>query len=216
MTAAQTAARARFKKAVKIAADIRKKNPKLTQAEAVKKAFATIGAPAKKAAVKKKAAPAKKSAVKKKAAPKKKAVKKSCVTDHRDSKSHNVNIRVVSGYKSRNPYITEKKLSEVRKNFNPDAIERKYTLTELKKMNPTYFSNRKKDNQKYKLVYLIKGFGKKVQYLLEKLITKNHLGKKVTRYFATPIGTFGTINTPEIMEFKLSEFQKKIGKKVTF
>lgn len=93
MTAAQKAAQARFKKAVKIAADIRKKNPKLTQAEAVKKAFATIGAPAKKSA------PAKKAAPKKKAAPAKKAAKKSCATDHRDNKSHNVNIRVVSGTK---------------------------------------------------------------------------------------------------------------------
>ncbi len=102
MTDAQKKARARFKKAIDEAAKLRKKNPKLSQAEAVKKAWAilygkerTIGGPAKKAA--KKAAPrkaaAKKSAPKKagkKCAPKKPA-------SHSDSKSHNVNIRVMSG-----------------------------------------------------------------------------------------------------------------------
>jgi len=67
MTAAQKAAQNRFKQAVKIASGLRKKDPKLTQAEAVKKAFATIGAPAKKASPKKaaKKAPAKKAAPKK-------------------------------------------------------------------------------------------------------------------------------------------------------
>lgn len=112
MTDAQKKARARFKKAIEEAAKLRKKNPKLSQAEAVKKAWAIlygkerakkIGAPAKKAA--KKAAPKKsapKKAAPKKAAPKKPAKKcapkKSAPGErHTDTKSHNVNIRVMSG-----------------------------------------------------------------------------------------------------------------------
>jgi len=102
MTDAQKKARVRFKKAIEEAAKLRKKNPKLSQADAVKKAWATlygkerakkIGAPAKKAA--KKSAP--KKAAPKKAA-KKCAPKKSAPGErHTDSKSHNVNIRVISG-----------------------------------------------------------------------------------------------------------------------
>ena len=89
MTAKQKAARANFKKAVTEAQKLRKSNPKLTQAQALKQAFA---ANKKVGAVKKKAAP-------KKAAPKKVASKR--ITDiHKDSKSHNVNIRVVSGIDS--------------------------------------------------------------------------------------------------------------------
>jgi hypothetical protein len=92
MTAKQKAARANFKKAVTEAQKLRKSNPKLTQAQALKQAFA---ANKKVGAIKKKAAPKKKAAVKK-AAPKKVASKR--ITDiHKDSKSHNVNIKVVSG-----------------------------------------------------------------------------------------------------------------------
>jgi hypothetical protein len=61
MTAKQKAAREKFKKVVAEAGKLRKKNPKLTQAQAVKQAFA----------MQKKV-----SAVKKKSAPKKKAAKK--------------------------------------------------------------------------------------------------------------------------------------------
>jgi len=105
MTAKQKAARERFKKVVAEAGKLRKKNPKLTQAQAVKQAFAIsyskAGEVKKVGSVKKKAAPKKKAALKK-AAPKKKAASKKVaskrITDiHKDSKSHNVNIRVVSG-----------------------------------------------------------------------------------------------------------------------
>jgi hypothetical protein len=103
MTAKQKAARANFKKAVTEAQKLRKSNPKLTQAQALKQAFAKnkkVGAVKKKAAPKKKAA-LKKAAPKKKAALKKVASKR--ITDiHKDSKSHNVNIRVVSGTKKTN------------------------------------------------------------------------------------------------------------------
>jgi len=122
MTAKQKAAREKFKKVVAEAGKLRKKNPSLTQAQAVKQAWAIsyskAGETKKVGAVKKKAAP-KKSAPKKKAAPKKVASKR--ITDiHKDSKSHNVNIKVVSGFLGR-------------------LIVKTFTLSELKKMNPIYF-----------------------------------------------------------------------------
>lgn len=89
MTAKQKAARAKFKAIVKEASKLRKKNPKLTQAQAVKQAWA-ISYGKKRAGV---------GAVKKKLAPTKVKAKKSKRTSemHTDTKSHNVNIRVVSG-----------------------------------------------------------------------------------------------------------------------
>lgn len=96
MTAAQKKAQSKFKEAVKLAKKIRLSNPKLSHPEAVKKAFSQLAGPVKPAA-KKTAKPA----AKKTAQPiaKKKA---SCSPDHSDNKSHNVNIRVMSGY----PYAT--------------------------------------------------------------------------------------------------------------
>jgi hypothetical protein len=73
MTAKQRAARAKFKAVVAEAKKLRKKNPKLTQAQAVKQAFA-ISYGKKRAGV---------------------------GETHKDTKSHNVNIRVVSGIKKK-------------------------------------------------------------------------------------------------------------------
>ena len=89
MTAKQKAAREKFKKVVAEAGKLRKKNPKLTQAQAVKQAWAISYSKEDKSKV---------GQIKKKAAPKKSASKR--ITDiHKDSKSHNVRISVVSGYK---------------------------------------------------------------------------------------------------------------------
>ena len=95
MTAKQKAARAKFKAIVKEAGKLRKKNPKLTQAEAVKQAWA-ISYGKKRAGV---GAVKKKTVTKKKAKPTKVKAKKGKRTSemHTDTKSHNVNIRVVSG-----------------------------------------------------------------------------------------------------------------------
>jgi hypothetical protein len=93
MTVKQKAARAKFTKAIAEAKKLRAKNPKLTQAAAVKQAFAILYSkdkPKKVGAVKKKAAV-------KKEAPKKKAAVKKTDSYHKDTKSHNVNIRVISG-----------------------------------------------------------------------------------------------------------------------
>ena len=95
MTAKQKAARAKFKAIVKEASKLRKKNPKLTQAQAVKQAWA-ISYGKKRAGV---------GAVKKKAAKKKAAKKKSASSVHKDTKSHNVNIRVMSGIGKTKFYI---------------------------------------------------------------------------------------------------------------
>lgn len=88
MTAKQKAARAKFKAIVKEASKLRKKNPSLTQAQAVKQAWA-ISYGKKRAGV----------GATKKATPTKVKAKKSKATGemHTDTKSHNVNIRVVSG-----------------------------------------------------------------------------------------------------------------------
>lgn len=111
MTAKQKAAREKFKKVVAEAAKLRKKNPSLTQAQAVKQAFAISyakgGEVKKVGAVKKKAAPKKKVALKKaatkKVATKVKAKKSKTTEQHTDTKSHNVNIRVVSGMDYNDP-----------------------------------------------------------------------------------------------------------------
>jgi len=129
MTVKQKAARAKFKMAIAETKKLRAKNPKLSQAQALKQAFAIlygkdktvkkVGAVKKKSAVKK-AAPKKKATVKKaaskkkatvkKAAPKKKASVKKLKSYHKDTKSHNVNIRVVSGIgKMNNEFINSLK-----------------------------------------------------------------------------------------------------------
>ena len=88
MTAKQRAARAKFKAVVKEAGKLRKKNPSLTQAMAVKQAWA-ISYGKKRAEV---------GAVKKATPTKVKAKKGKRTSEmHTDTKSHNVNIRVMSG-----------------------------------------------------------------------------------------------------------------------
>ena len=85
MTAAQKKNVERFKKAAAEAKKLRKKNPKLTQAQAVKQAFAILYRTGKVRGSKK-------------TETKKKTVKRRTAKSyHKDTKSHNVNIRVVSG-----------------------------------------------------------------------------------------------------------------------
>jgi len=105
MTAKQKANRERFKKVVAEAKKLRNKNPKLTQAQAVKQAWAIMYSK-KRAGV---------GAVKKKIAKKKAAPKKSS-SYHKDTKSHNVNIRVISGWKKGKTKFVEKKEKAPKKN----------------------------------------------------------------------------------------------------
>ncbi len=167
MTAKQRAARAKFKQTVAEAKRLRKKNPKLTQAQALKQAFAIsyskkrvsgyskerkelnkrvtveirkkrkkspdefINKYRKKDAIKEAYLATGLSGIKKKAAPTKVKAKKRRSTEmHTDTKSHNVNIRVVSGIKRDTGYIGR-------------TIIKKFSLAELKRLNPIYFQKGK-------------------------------------------------------------------------
>lgn len=148
MTAAQKAAKANFKKAI----EYRKKT-----GVSLKEAFAHVygkkkvgAAPKKKAA--KKAAP-KKAAKKvvKKAAPKKAAKKKHTKygvvkkhvrrvagmkkpeSVHKDTKSHNVNIRVMSGLKDVNSYLLDQLNATLTRIKNTEEAISKLTVGILKK-----------------------------------------------------------------------------------
>lgn len=168
MTAAQKAAKANFKKAI----EYRKKT-----GVSLKEAFAhvygkkKVGAAPKKKAAKKKAAP-KKAAKKfaKKAAPKKAAKKKHTKYGvvkkhvrrvaglHKDTKSHNVNIRVVSGFEKidftrinndvyGNPrYVVHflEFLNNEEKSFLPFSKKYEYALKKAK-----LIGGRKFDNKQY-------------------------------------------------------------------
>lgn len=92
MTAKQRAARARFKAVVKEAGKLRKKNPKLTQAEAVKQAWAISYSKERKG--------------------------KKLGETHKDTKSHNVNIRVVSGWRKGNTAMIERGESKIKNKKN--------------------------------------------------------------------------------------------------
>ena len=143
MTAAQKAAKANFKKAI----EYRKKT-----GVSLKEAFAhvygkkKVGAAPKKKAAKKKAAPKKsakkivkkKSAPKKKIAPKKaakkvvrkaapkKAARKKPISYHKDTKSHNVNIRVVSGISNTKKLQNQEIIKKYNDNINEIAKQEKY------------------------------------------------------------------------------------------
>jgi hypothetical protein len=131
MTAAQKAAKEKFSKAIAY---------RTKTGVSLKEAFAHVYGK-KVGAVKKKAAPKKKAAVKKvtvkKAAPKKKAASKKLTSSHKDIKSHNVNIRVVSGLK-------KKKINNA-KNSNIKSIGALYeffdvkSLTDIDSLKKMYF-----------------------------------------------------------------------------
>ena len=102
MTAKQKANQARFKKVVAEAKKLRKKNPKLTQAQAVKQAWAIqINKENKNPInrVKKYIDEAKEGIKRGYYGTEYKKKRKKVSGSHKDTKSHNVNIRVVSGIK---------------------------------------------------------------------------------------------------------------------
>lgn len=118
MTAKQRAARAKFKAVVKEAQKLRKKNPKLTQAQAVKQAWAI--------SYSKERSGKKLGATKKKSATKVKAKKSKSTEMHTDTKSHNVNIRVVSGIDEKlQKQITHEVLKKIDDNITEIAQREK-------------------------------------------------------------------------------------------
>lgn len=175
MTAKQRQARAKFKAAIKEAGKLRKKNPKLTQAEAVKQAWAILYSKERKDKKigyskereklhknatawlkKRKKLDANKSkkdrvslayqqapfgrpgvgAIKKKSATKVKAKKGKSTEMHTDTKSHNVNIRVISGF-SGNIYSVRDNIEKDIKNYN-------YSIERIKNSLPSMTSGEKK------------------------------------------------------------------------
>jgi hypothetical protein len=153
MTTAQKKNVERFKKAATEAKKLRAKNPKLSQAQAVKEAFAILYKGGKISAVK----PAKKATVTVK--------KKKPIADnsHRDNKSHNVNIRVMSGVKIhsvrglknsiseleswqkildklRNEYASEKR-AQYKKSIREDIQESKKWITHYKRIVQDHLKN---------------------------------------------------------------------------
>lgn len=221
MTAAQKAAQNRFKQAVKIASGLRKKNPKLTQAEAVKKAFATIGAPAKKAAPKKaaKKTSAKKSAPKKSAkkAPIKKAATKKAVRKKVKTILAENKLILPKGYELR-----KGKIHTIYGTFDyaPGIKIKKFTLSELKKTDPFFWQITKdmRGTFKHKLI-VTNYFGKKMpinkQYLLEKYRAPIN-GKLKTRYSIFPINNAGNIDSAQKVFYSLISLNKFLNKKITF
>lgn len=148
MTVKQRQARAKFKAVVKEAAKLRKKNPKLTQAQAVKQAFAISYSKQRKGE--------KIGAVKKKSATKIKAKRGKSTEMHTDTKSHNVNIRVVSG------------IEPLRKRIEDGIILISRELKEI---------NTKIKNEKNK--FLKSSYLNKKRYLLNEL----KIGKQLLRKY---------------------------------
>jgi hypothetical protein len=149
MTAKQKAARLKFKKVVAEASKLRKKNPKLTQAEAVKKAWAMekkVGAI--KIIEKGESKKAKPKATYQQVRTKKgtfKGLKKVGATDksHKDTKSHNVNIRVVSGYKKPMYSVGNVDTKKLLDQFAKEGKLKKDVVTILKKKAKDYDYNYK-------------------------------------------------------------------------
>jgi len=150
MTAAQKSAKEKFKKAIAY----RKKT-----GCTLKQAFAHVYGKKKISGVKKKTAPKKKAAIKKKAVVKKKAApKKKSVSYHKDTKSKNVRINVVSGIKTSmqagailNVYM-KRSLRSAGHN-----VPNELSTNDLKKIYKTIFSRKAPDLSKIKR--LLKKYG---------------------------------------------------------
>lgn len=189
MTAKQRAARAKFKAVVAEAKKLRKKNPKLTQAQAVKQAFA-ISYSKKRAGVG--AAP------KKKAAPTKVKAKKSKRTSemHTDTKSHNVNIRVVSGIKV--------KSKELRKQLEKKGykLTHGYTVAKRKRIGemPTF-----SDPDAAREIELYADNDSQLYFQLRKPILIN-LGKKYKK------GTYDIDKAAKLWRYYIEAAMKKYNK----
>jgi len=188
MTAKQKAARAKFKAVVKEAGKLRKKNPKLTQAQAVKQAWA-ISYGKKRAGV---------GAAVKKATPTKVKAKKSKRTSemHTDTKSHNVNIRVVSGVKV--------KSKELRKQLQKKGyrLTHGYTVVKRKSIGeaPTF-----RDPDAAREIELFADNDSQLYFQMRKPILIN-LGKKYKK------GTFDIDKAAKLWRYYVEAAMKKYNK----
>lgn len=190
MTAKQRAARAKFKAVVKEATKLRKKNPKLTQAEAVKQAWAISYSKERKGE--------KLGATKKKAAPTKVKAKKSKRTSemHTDTKSHNVNIRVISGVKI--------KSKELRKQLEKKGykLTHGYTVAKRKRIGeaPTF-----RDPDAAREIELFADNDSQLYFQMRKPILVN-LGKKYKK------GTYDIDKAAKLWRYYVEAAMKKYNK----
>lgn len=153
LTKAQKENQARFKAVQAKAKELKAKSPKLTHIEAVKKAWALMpgkGIVKKTIKVKKMPIAGKLNLTGKETrlgyVPKKvAAVKKPMVSKHKDTKSHNVNIRVVSGIPIKHLNYAFKKLEELNNGLTASLNY----LEHLKKMKSFKFEI---DDQKKQIV----------------------------------------------------------------
>ena len=131
-------------------------------------------------------------------ATKKSIPKKRVSSMHKDTKSHNVNIRVVSGVR-KSGYVGR-------------LIIKKYTLSELKKMNPIYFE---KGNDKFFGVYkrkLMISTKLDSQVMIEAHL--NTFGtQKIRQYTIRKISSSGEISSPIKFDSLLSA-SAYIGKNI--
>jgi hypothetical protein len=151
MTAKQKAARAKFKAIVKEAGLLRKKNPKLTQAQAVKQAWAI--------SYNKKRSGNKVGATKIKA---KKSKKTSEM--HTDTKSHNVRISVMSGNPEGNIYKVRDQLEKdivffqnqisnwKKENINNNSFVSKIAKSKILQFKKVIFGLKKQLKEQNKLI----------------------------------------------------------------
>jgi hypothetical protein len=189
MTAKQRAARAKFKAVVAEAKKLRKKNPKLTQAQAVKQAWAISYTKERKG---------EKLGAAKKAAPTKVKAKKSKRTSemHTDTKSHNVNIRVVSGIKV--------KSKELRKQLEKKGykLTHGYTVAKRKRIGemPTF-----SDPDAAREIELYADNDSQLYFQLRKPILIN-LGKKYKK------GTYDIDKAAKLWRYYIEAAMKKYNK----
>jgi hypothetical protein len=189
MTAKQRAARAKFKAVVAEAKKLRKKNPKLTQAQAVKQAWAISYSKERKGE--------KLGAAKKATATKVKAKKSKRTSEmHTDTKSHNVNIRVVSGIKV--------KSKELRKQLQKKGykLTHGYTVAKRKRIGemPTF-----SDPDAAREIELYADNDSQLYFQMRKPILIN-LGKKYKK------GTYDIDKAAKLWRYYIEAAMKKYNK----
>lgn len=145
MTAKQKANALKFKKAIAEAKKLRAKNPKLTQPQAVKQAFAILYKTGKVAGTK----------------------KANAKSYDKDSKSHNVNIRVVSGVKSKVGYSKERK--ETHKALTKAIKSQPKELFPYSKKQSIVKAGKKYFDEMSKKLHTIGDVKKRNQIVLEKI-----------------------------------------------
>ena len=191
MTAKQKANQARFKKVVAEAKKLRKKNPKLTQAQAVKQAWAMTYS--------------------------KKDI--SVAGYHKDTKSHNVNIKVVSGIKiNRKPG----KIGALPIDFNGSVLGLRFRVYNQFNLDGTVTLQIVENIPNGELIYALEGRKDDVQAATNVFwgsidpAAKKALNEKDTKKVKKTINDFIKNLDKELKEYNSGKDQRtKKGEKIT-